>query len=336
MTDVSVDRKEASTESRLHWLDEELRQAKAALHKVEHELEQVLNQIGNLGSGLRRLEESIAGGAADALPGIHEDIRQLRSQTDQLGDRQNALAGRTDEVGRQQQSDLERERQERAALLKRAEAAARSVGQFESRVQHLEESLRHAEEAVAEMRLSQQTLGRDIGEIANRGARNLETGLRLEHQFDALAGDIEELRKRDGEFEEKVSLYEERVRHQEERVERFEANLNLLLEIKEQLDGARFERQQMTERLGKLDAFTTELSERTAEFVQGLAGVDQRAQGQAARLLEMAEELRQQRETVSEQLKRLIRTTERQRRRQAEALAQEIKELSRSGFNSDQ
>jgi chromosome segregation ATPase len=200
----------------------------------------------------------------------------------------------------------------------------------------MEESLRHLEEAVAELRLSHQTLGRDIEELTNRGARNLEAGLRLKQQLEALVGDIEELRKRDGELEEKVTLFEERIGHQTERVEKFEAQLSLSLEIKEQLDRARFERQQMSERLGKMESSAAELSERTAEFIQSLALVDQRAQAQAGRLLEVGEEMREQRETVFGQLNRLVRTTERQRRRQAEALAQEIKELSRNELNSEQ
>ena len=178
---MSVGKQETSAESRLQLLDEELRQTKAALHKVEHELEQALNQIWNLDSGLRKLEESSggSGGVAAALPGIQEEIRQLRSQGDKLQERQNSLAGRSEEIGRQQQADLERERQERATLLKQAEAAARSVGQFESRIQLLEESLRHVEESVAEVRLSHQTLARGIEELTNRAARNLETALRL-------------------------------------------------------------------------------------------------------------------------------------------------------------
>jgi chromosome segregation ATPase len=338
MTNMSLSKKEVSAEGRLHWLDEELRQAKAALQKIEHELGQALVQIRNLDSGLRKLDDSIgdAAGAGAALPGINDGIRQLRDQADRLQDRQNELAGRTEEVGRQHQSDLERERQERAVVLKQADTAARSVGQFEGRVQLLEESLRHLEEAVAELRLSHDALGRDIEELTNRGARNLETALRLEHEFDAFAGEIEELRKRDGELEERVSLYEERIRREEERVNKFEAHLSLPLDIKEQLDRARFERQQMSERLGKMESSAADLSERTAEFIQGLALVDQRAQAQAGRLLEMGEEMREQRETVFDQLKRLVRTTERQRRRQAEALAQEIKELSRNEFDSEQ
>ena len=334
---MSIDKQETSAESRLQWLDEELRQAKAALHKVEHELEQALNQIWNLDSGLRKLDEGSgdSGGTAAALPGIQEDIRQLRSQADKLQDRQNALAGRSEEMGRQQQADLERERQERAALLKQAEAAARSVGQFESRIQLLEESLRHVEESVAELRLSHQTLAREIEELTNRGARNLETALRLEHQIDSVAGEVEALHKRDGEIEDRLNLFEERAHRGEERIGKFEGHLSLPLEIKEQLDRGRFERQQITERLGKLESAAGELVERTAEFIQSLALLDQRTQGQAGRIMEIAQDLQQQRETVVDQIKRLVRTMERQRRRQAEALAQEIKELGRSEFASD-
>ena len=334
---MSVDKHETSAESRLQWLDEELRQAKGALHKVEHELEQALNQIWNLDSGLRKLEEGggDSGGAAGALSVIQEEVRQLRSQVDKLQDRQNALSGRSEEMGRQQQADLERERQERAALLKQAEAAARSVGQFESRIQLLEESLRHVEESVAELRLSHQALTRAIEELTNRGARNLETALRLEHQAADLAGEVEALQKRDGEIEERVNLFEERIHRSEERVEKFEQHLSLPLDIKEQLDRGRFERQQLAERLGKLESAAGELVERTAEFVQSLARLDQRTQGQAGSIMEIAQDLQQQRETVFDQIKKLVRTMERQRRRQAEALAQEIKELGRSEFASD-
>ena len=158
---MSVEKKEASTENRLQYLDEELRQAKAALHKVEHELKQALDQIWNLDSGLHKLEESVGGSdGAAALPGVQEGI-----QADRLQDRHNELAGRAEELSRQQQSDLERERRERAALLKQAEAAAQSVGQFESRSQRLEESLRHVEEAIAGLRHSQQTLGHEVEEL---------------------------------------------------------------------------------------------------------------------------------------------------------------------------
>lgn len=332
---MSIQKKEAAAESHPQWLDQELSRVKAAVGKVEHELKQALNQIRALDSGMRRLEGGgDSGGAAAALAAMQKEIRQLHDQAGRLQDQQSLITDRTEERGRRQRA--EREREERAALLKRIEAAAHSVGQFESRIQLLEDSLRHIEEAMAEFRLAQQTLGSDVEELTSRGARSLETALRLERQLDTLAADIEALRKRDGELEERVNLYEEKGRRQAERVDKFEAHLSLPLEIKERLDRARFERQQMSERLVKAEASATQLTERTAEFVQGLARIDQRTQGQAVRLLEMAEGLREQREAVFNQLKRLTHTMEKQRRRQAEALAQEIKELSRSELNPEE
>jgi chromosome segregation ATPase len=335
---MSVDKPEAAEELRLQWLDEELRLTKAALHKVEHELEQALNQIWNLDSGLRKLQETAGevGGAAAAIPGFHEDIRQLRTVVERIQDRQNLLAGRLEELVRQQQADLERERQERAVVLKQAEAANRSVLQFEARIQRLEESLRHLDEALSEARLSRETMARDLEDVANRAARNLETALRLEQEVAAFAAEAEALHKRDGELDEKINLLDERLRRQEERLDKYEGALQLPLEMKEQLDRAAFEQQQTKERLGKVETVAESLVERTADFVQGLALIEQRAQTQAGRLLEMTEELREQREVVFEQLRKLVRTLERQRRRQAEGLAQEIKELSRSDPTAEQ
>lgn len=334
---MSVEKREASTDSRLQYLDEELRRAKAALHKVEHELKQALDQIWNLDTGLHKLEESVGGsGGAEASSGVQKGMRELHSQVDRLQDRHNELSGRAEEMSRQQQSELERERQERVALLTQTEAAARSVSQFDSRIQHLEESLHHVEEAVAELRLSQNTQVHEVEELTSRGARNLETALRLEHRMDALATDIEALNKRDGELEEKVNLYEEKVHREEERVDKFERELSLPREIKEQLDRERFERQQMIDHLAKMESSTSALSERTAEFVQGLARVDQRTQRQADRIKELVEEARQQHETVFEQLKRLFIIMERQRRRQLEALTQEIKEITTGGSKAKQ
>jgi chromosome segregation ATPase len=329
---MSVEKTEAAAESRLQWLDEELREAKAALHKVEHELEQALSQIWNLDTNLRKLEKASGDreGASTLLGSMQEDIRQLRGQADKLQERQNAQAARAEELSRQQQSDLEKDRQERATLLSQTETAGRTVGQFDSRVQLLEDSLRKVDEGVAGVRLGQETLRRDIEELINRTARNLEAATRLDHLVDGLAKEVEALYKRDVEVLEKVSLAEERVQNAEERLSKFEETLKLPLEMKEQLDRGRFERQQLAERLNRLEALATQISEQTAEYVQGLARVDHRSQALTARVEEIGEAMRGEQEALLEQMKRLLKTMERQRRRQVDALTQEIKELSRS------
>jgi len=140
---MGIEGKEAKkTDGQVEWLEEELRQTKAHLHKVEHQLEQLLSQVWNLEGSLRRVEETNNGAsvAGAALPGLQEELRQAKDQVARLNDRHTAFANRSEEVGRQRQAETERERQERAALVKQVENLAKGVGQFDSRIQAVEDS----------------------------------------------------------------------------------------------------------------------------------------------------------------------------------------------------
>ena len=50
-------------ETGLQWLEEELREAKARLHKVEHELDQALKQVWSLEADQRKLAEALSAAA---------------------------------------------------------------------------------------------------------------------------------------------------------------------------------------------------------------------------------------------------------------------------------
>ncbi len=335
---MGIEGKEAKAESQVEWLEEELRQAKAQLHKVEHQLEQLLNQVWNLEGNLRRVEETInsAGAAGAALPGLQEELRQVKDQITRLHDRHTAFANRAEEVGRQRQAELERERQERAALIKQVENLAKGVGQYDSRIQAVEDSGHHLDEEVGNLRLAHKNLGRDLEELTSRAARNLEAALRVEQELSRLAGDQDSLHQQGLAASERVNLLLAQLQRDEGRLEKLESYLDLPQEIKDQMNRGRFEREQMAERLTALERSTGELLDQTREFMEGIARLQVRSDHHGSALLAMTEELRQHRQAVADQLKRLARIMERQRRRQAESLAEEIKELSRSEFNPEE
>lgn len=330
-------RKGQQPESPQQWLEEELREAKARLHKVEHELEQALKQVWALDADVRKLSEALsaAGMEAAALPGLREELRQMRDQMSRVQDRQTALGNRTEEILRQHGADAGRERQERAALAKQSEALLKAVGQYESRMQALEEASRHVEEEVAGERLAQQGLARDLGELSSRTARNLEAATRLEHELGRANGLIESLGKEDEALSERLNLVQEQARRQGERLDKFENVAAFPAEAKELLQRARFEREKLAERLGSVERLAGEVGERVQEFVQGLARLDQRSQSQTTQLLVMQEQIQELNQQTKEQMKRLFQNILRQRRRQAEALAQEIKELSQGEITSE-
>lgn len=330
-----AERRGQRPDSPLQWLEEELREAKARLHKVEHELDQALKQVWGLDADVRKLAEALSASGAEAagLPGLKEEVRQLRDQLSRVQDRQMALANRTEEVLRQRQADSGRERQERGALAKQVDALAKGIEQYETRIQALDEASRHVEEGVAGARLAQQGLARDLEELSSRGARNLEAATRLEHDLSRVTGQIEALSKEDEALSDRLSLVLEQLRRQGERLDKFEEVAAFPPEAKELLQRARLEREQLAERLGAVERASGELVDRVQEFAQGLARLDQRSQSQATQLLVMAEQMQELGEQTKEQMKRLFQNILRQRRRQAEALAQEIKELSQGDLN---
>ena len=331
-----AERRGQRPDSPLQWLEEELRGAKARLHKVEHELDQALKQVWGLDADVRKLTEALSASGAEAagLPGLKEEVRQLRDQASRVQDRQTALANRTEEVLRQRQADAARERQERGALAKQVDALAKGIEQYETRIQALDEASRHVEEGVAGARLAQQGLARDLEELSSRGARNLEAATRLEHELSRTAGQIEALRKEDEALSDRLNLVLEQLRRQGERLDKFEEVAAFPLEAKELLQRARLEREQLAERLGAVERASGELVDRVQEFVQGLARLDQRSQTQAGDLLSLAAQLQELSDQTKGAAKRIFQILLRQRRRQSEALGQEIKELTQGELHS--
>ncbi len=323
-------------ESPVTWLEGELRETKARLHKVESELDQALKQVWSMGADVRRLSESlsVSGSSAATLSTVREELRQVHGQVSKLLDRHATLAHRTDEVVRQRQAEGGREAQDMAALTKQIDAASRGVQQFENRMQALEEVARHSEEGVAGERLVGQTLERHLEDLANRLSRTHEATLRLDQETTRAAAELERLDKVDAVIDERTSLVIEQAKRAGERIDKLERVAEFPEEARELLKRANFEREQLSLRLVAIEKIATEVSERTQEFVQGLARLDHRSQAQGAQLVELAGQLRDLSDHTRSQLKWTFQILLRQRRRQLETLSQEIKELSQGELHS--
>jgi hypothetical protein len=86
--------------------------------------------------------------------------------------------------------------------------------------------------------------------------------------------------------------------------------------------------------MASLEHVTGEITERTQEFVQGLARLDQRSQLQASDLVALAARLEDLTEGTQAGLKKIYQTLVRQRRRASEAMNQEIKELTQGELHA--
>ncbi len=311
-------------------LDGELREARARLQTVEGDLEKGLQQLLSLDGDVRRLSETLSasGVTRAALPGLKDEVRQVRNQLERVMDRQKDLASRVDEEFRQGQAEAGRGRQELAAVTAQLQALASDIAQFPAHVRVLEDASRQVKDDLAVLRLENQGLSRDVQEMSTTGARALEGTVRLEQELGRTATQINDVINADRALSERQSLFQEQSRRQGERLDRFEVVVAFVEEARKQLEVAAFERGKISERLVVVERASEELVEQVQDFLQRLALVDRRGQSQATQLLQIEEQLQELNDDTRGLVKRLSQVTLRQRRRQAEALAQEIKELS--------
>ena len=317
-------------ESPVEWLENELRETKARLHKVEGELEQALKQVWSMEADVKRLTEtfSVSGSTSATLAALREDVRQLHGQMGKVQDRQTALANRTDEVLRQRQAETSRDRQELSELSRQFSALTKNTEHYEGRAQAIEETTRRIEESVAGGRLTDQSLERQMEDLSTRTARAHEAALRIEHEVARVTPELEKLTKDDAAHVDRLQLMQEHVRRLSERADKLESISAFPEEARELLQRATFEREQLSQRILQVERMSSEVTERLQEFLQGIARLDQRTMTQGATLVELTSEVTELADHTRSQLKRIFQVLLRQRRRQAEALAQEIKELS--------
>jgi chromosome segregation ATPase len=312
------------------WIDGELRETKARLHKVESELAQALKQTYGLEGEMRRLMESLAvsGSVETSVGAVREEVRQMREQMGRLHDRQGLVQARVDQVISQRQQEHGRDRHEVNSAVKQIEAINRILEQSDARTKLMEESLRHVEDEVAGMRLANQAIDRGMEEMTTRAARTHEAALRLEQESNRVAVELARLEQTDDALTERAAAHLEQLRRAFERLDKLESLATFADEVRESLQRATIEREQLGAKVAAVERVASQLVETSAEFGQALAKVDQRSQNQAAEVMGQASVLADLTDQTKAATKKMYQMLLRQRRRRSEALNQEIKELT--------
>jgi chromosome segregation ATPase len=311
------------------WLERELRDTRARLHKVESELEQALKRTWTLESDVKRLSEAAGqtGSAASVVSSLREEVRQVRDQMSRMQDRQTAISNRAEEALRQRSAGDGRDKHDIGNVSKRIEAVSRHVEPFENRIQVLEEALRKYEEAVSGVRLTQASLDRIVEEVGTRANRALETASRIEQNVVSTTTEAVALRKADESLDERVKFILEQVYRAAERIEKLEEFADFPDEARELIHRATAERELLTQRMALIEKLVGDLSERTQTMGHNLAKVESRQHVQNAQIVDLSGQVNETAEQLLGQLKRFNQLLLRQRRRQLDTLAAEIKEL---------
>jgi chromosome segregation ATPase len=311
------------------WLEEEVRQAKALVHKLQQQVEQTTNQAWVLSQGLQKAEDVLAAVSAQlvALPQVQDEVRQLKEQVGRLHERFLASQGRMEETVRQQQTAMEREREERSASLRRFEGIEKLTQSYEGRVLAMEEGQRRVRDDIALLQKRAVELDKGLDEVAGKVARHGEAVKRLEQESGRVHAELDALAKQDSALSERVGLYGEQARRTEEQVGVIGADRVVRQEFADAQTHSRGEQQRLSERLKALEQTLDEMRQRAEDQSRALELAESKAATQMERVTLFQQQIRDHRQQVGEFVRKLTQFEERQKRRQLASLEQELKEI---------
>jgi len=311
------------------WLEEEVRQAKALVHKLQQQVEQTTNQAWVLSQGLQKAEDVLAAVSAQlvALPQVQDEVRQLKEQVGRLHERFLASQGRMEETVRQQQTAMEREREERSASLRRFEGIEKLTQSYEGRVLAMEEGQRRVRDDIALLQKRAIELDKGLDDVAGKVARHGEAVKRLEQESGRVHAELDALAKQDSALSERVGLYGEQARRTEEQVGVIGADRVVRQEFADVQTHSRGEQQRLSERLKALEQTLDEMRQRAEDQSRALELAESKGATQMERVTLFHQQIRDHRQQVAEFLRKLTQFEERQKRRQLASLEQELKEI---------
>ena len=268
------------------------------------------------------------------MQAFREEVRELSAQLGKVQDRQGQLANRVEHVGKGRKAEAGRERYDVGMLAQQVESISRTIAQFDGRMKAFEDVARHIEEEVAGSHHTAEASERAMEDIQTKSARSHQATMRLDEEFSRFASEFQRLEASSETLADRLSLALEQLHKVMERQEQIEAVTGTQEEAKEALQSAAYEREQISHRMAGLEHIATEITERTDEFIKGLARLDQRSQNQASELMAMAARLEDLTAQTKQALRKVYQTFLRQRRRASEALNQEIKELTQGELHA--
>lgn len=330
------ERQTAALASTVAWLEDELRETRAALAKLAQAFEQTQTQLWELTNRLHRVEDAMGAISPQlaAIPRLDGQLVQLRDQLGAVQEQGVHATARLAELDRELDAAIERERQARNELTHRLEAVERQARASASRIETVEESVRRALEAVSLARQRTDEIARDVDGLEGRLGRLLEAGNRIEHEQARLAGELDGLHRQDELVLERVQVYAEMVKRLEGQISLVAADVAVKQDVLEKIELARVETHRLEERLAALEAATETLRDQSGEVERAIGLLEGRQKGFQERLTALQADLAAQRTSVNEQFQRLHQLQERLKRRQIEDLERDLREIRIFAFRT--
>ena len=310
------------------WVQDQLYQLKAQVAQLEQEMNHLQASATALNETMQQMQTTLreASLGAGQVNRLQEELNQAAALLVHFQDEQAEQRERLDVLGRNREAEENRDQQEWSEVARRTEQLERQVATWQDRQAGVDEVGRRFQEGLSLIRQQVQQIEGRLEGTESKAARGLEGANRAEHKLTQVDAAIDELRRED-------ETIAERARVNADVTHRLEAALNEKLGdfqrlelLAERIELHRAERQRLEDRALRLEEDFGEMRERFEAIDQRQARMGGQQEGLGSRLDSLYEQVKELKGTVVDQIRKLIATQDRTKRRTIQELEREIRE----------
>jgi len=329
MTTMDPNSEARSAHDALSWLQNEMVQSKSHLAKLYQQGDQVQAAIADLNEKLRDMEGRLRefGAKVVGLPQMAEQVRQLAGLLDRIQDTEVLIDTKFEMLERTLGEERTRDQAEKNDLYRRTQDLERRAELLHERQSALDENVRRVQEEIGRTHVQGQSVGQRLDALETKAARSLDAITRIEQTHGDIEAAIRALRREDDVLAERARLAHEIAARLEAELHQESEELRVLPLLQERVELLRAERQRLEDRTSRAEEQIADLQTRVEREEDVTAHVDVRLRAQESRVDHVHASTLDYRRMLNEQLLKMNQLLERMRRREAEELERQAKEL---------
>jgi chromosome segregation ATPase len=310
------------------WVQDQLYQLKAQVAQLEQEMNQLQSAGTVLHETMLQMQTTLREAALGAaqINRLQEELNQAAALLVHFQDEQAEQRERLDALGRTRESEDSRDQQEWTEVARRTELLERQVVSWQDRQAGVDEVGRRFQEGLSLIRQQVQQIESRLEGTESKAARGLEGANRAEHKLTQVDAAIDELRREDETIAERARVNADVTHRLETALSEKLGEFQRLELLAERIELHRAERQRLEDRAARIEEEFGELRERFDTMEQRQSRMGGQQEGLGSRLDSLYEQVKELRGAVVDQIRKLIATQDRTKRRTIQELEREIRE----------
>ncbi len=311
------------------WLQDQVGGLKTQLSRMQQQNDQVQAAILDVNEKLRDAEVRLRELSAKTigLPTMQEQLRQVSGLLERIQDAEVLIDTKFEMMERTTGEEKTRDQSEKNDMYRRLQDVERRVEALTERQSAVDDAARRFADDVSRSHVGLQAISQRLEGIEGRTARNVDAINRIEQTHSEIESAIRALRREDDVLAERARLAHEIGGRLESELHAQQEEYRVLPLLAERVELLRAERQRLEDRTSRAEESLEDARLRVEREEEVTAQVEARLKAYDGRIDHIHGATLDFRRTLSEQLLKLNQTLERMKRREAEELDRQAKEL---------